>query len=91
MASNFRILSHQKRNNLHLKLTGDFDGSSAYELIRFLEEKSSCVFRIFIHTRNLKTVYPFGREVFQNNLSAISRHSHKLVFVGDNNRFDDEV
>jgi hypothetical protein len=33
MAANFQILSHKTRESLHLKLNGDFDGNSAYELI----------------------------------------------------------
>jgi hypothetical protein len=37
MASNFRIYCHQNKDNLHLKLMGDFDGSSAYELINTLK------------------------------------------------------
>ena len=38
MASNFQIYSFKTRDSLHLKLAGDFDGSSAYELINTLAE-----------------------------------------------------
>ena len=38
MASNFQIYSFKTRDSLHLKLAGDFDGSSAYELINTLTE-----------------------------------------------------
>lgn len=38
MASNFRILSYKTRDSLHLKLTGDFDGNSAHELLNTLME-----------------------------------------------------
>ena len=37
-------------DNLHLKLTGDFDGSSAYEPINLLKNYGGIVRRIFIHT-----------------------------------------
>ena len=37
MALNFKILCHQGSDGLQLKLMGDFDGSSAYELINTLE------------------------------------------------------
>ena len=30
MALNFKIYCHQNNDNLHLKLMGDFDGSSAH-------------------------------------------------------------
>ncbi|MDM8552688.1 hypothetical protein QUF72_21585 [Desulfobacterales bacterium HSG2] len=85
MASNFRISHHKKSDNLHLKLMGDFDGSSAYELLNVLEENRNYVVRVFIHTGNLKTVYPFGREVFQNNLS-VHKRSPQLIFTGRNGR-----
>ena len=84
MASNFRILSHKKRNNLHLNLTGDFDGSSAYELINTLEQQCGAGLRVFVHTGKLRTVYPFGREIFQNNLSVLNGNAEKLVFTGEN-------
>jgi hypothetical protein len=36
MASNFKILVHRNSENLHLKLTGDFDGTSAQKLLNAL-------------------------------------------------------
>ncbi len=33
MAANFRIAIHRNDDNLHLQVIGDFDGSSAWELI----------------------------------------------------------
>ncbi len=81
MASNFRIQLHRDRNNVHLNLVGDFDGSSAHELINMLEDHYDHGARIFVHTASLKTIYPFGREVFQNNISGKAR---KLVFTGQN-------
>ena len=41
MASNFQIYSYKTRDSLHLKLNGDFDGSSAHELINILNEAGS--------------------------------------------------
>jgi len=38
MALNFKIICHKNSENLHLKLMGDFDGSSAYELINTLKK-----------------------------------------------------
>ncbi len=38
MASNFRIFLHETRDSLHLKLDGDFDGSSAHELLNTLKK-----------------------------------------------------
>ena len=38
MASNFRIIHHRNSDRLHLKLTGDMDGNSAYEIINLLDD-----------------------------------------------------
>ena len=38
MAANFRILVHKNNKIIHLKLSGDFDGTSAYELINLLKK-----------------------------------------------------
>jgi hypothetical protein len=84
MASNFQILTHKTRDSLHLKLYGDFDGSSAYELLNALMERSANFFQIFIDTNDLKTIYPFGRDVFKNNLGTFKKRSSNLVFIGEN-------
>ena len=82
MASNFRIYCHQNRDNLHLKLMGDFDGSSAYELINTLKKYRGIVGRIFIHTCFLSSVCSFGLDVFQKS-STIKKLSRILTFTGE--------
>ncbi len=83
MASNFRICSHRNSDKLYLDLVGDFDGSSAYELLNILKEKSERVNKIYIDTNSLKTVYVFGLNVFQN-LAFINGLADNLVFTGKN-------
>lgn len=83
MASNFRMFFHKTRDNLHLKLDGEFDGNSAYELINALKEHGANFYQIFIDTNDLKTVHPFGREVFQKNFGAVKQLSN-LIFIGEN-------
>ena len=85
MASNFQIVFFKTRDSLHLKLDGDFDGSSAYELINALRDHGAEFFQIFIDTNDLKTVHAFGREVFQKNFGALKQLSN-LIFIGDNGR-----
>jgi hypothetical protein len=85
MASNFQILSYKTRDSFHLKLDGDFDGNSAYELINVLRDHGAEFFQIFIDTNNLKTVHAFGREVFQKNFGALKQLSN-LIFIGENGR-----
>jgi hypothetical protein len=82
MAPNFKIFSHQNSDNLHLKLMGDFDGSSAYELIHTLEKYNGSNGRVFIHTCALSSVHPFGLNVFQKN-GSIKKLSQSLTFTGE--------
>jgi len=84
MASNFHIYSFKTRDSLHLKLAGDFDGSSAYELINTLTEHGNGFYEIFIDTNDLMTVHPFGKDVFQKNLRSSSKLYRNLVFIGKN-------
>ena len=84
MASNFQIYSFKTRDSLHLKLTGDFDGSSAYELINTLTEHGKGFYEIFIDTNDLKTIHPFGKDVFQKKFGSSNKLYRNLVFIGKN-------
>ena len=85
MASNFKIAYHRNGESLHLKLTGDFDGSSAFQLINTLKIHRSKARKIFIHTSNLSSLHPFGLDIFQKN-STIDNLSHLLTFTGEHGR-----
>jgi len=84
MAINFRISSHRNSDNLHLKLMGDFDGSSACELINTLKANTHSTSKIFIHTSCLNQIHPFGQHVFCNNFYVVNGESLKFVFTGEN-------
>ena len=84
MASNFQIYSFKTNESLHLKLTGDFDGSSAYELINTLKEHGTSSWDIFIDTNDLKTIHTFGKDVFQKNLNSIKKQLKNLIIFGAN-------
>jgi hypothetical protein len=84
MATNFKISSHQNGENLHLKLIGDFDGSSAWELLNVLKRRTNNVFKVIIHTNSLKSIYPFGRDTFRRNLNDMNHRSFNLLFTGEN-------
>jgi len=79
MASNFKIFLHQKNKNLHVRLIGDFDGSSAYELIHTIKNHNGNPGNIYIHTSRLSCVYPFGLDVFKKNYC---KPTHSLTFTG---------
>ena len=84
MASNFSIYMHYTNDQLQLKLVGDFDGTSAFELLDVMAQNLENVNLIRINTDNLKKVYPFGWEVFQNNLYKLKKHPFHIRFIGKN-------
>lgn len=83
MASNFRVLIHQNGDNLHLKLIGDFDTTSASQLIEILTRGSRGASRIFIHTATLREIHPFGARMFREDLAAKIIDPDPLVFTGE--------
>jgi len=84
MASNFRIFLHETRDSLHLKLDGDFDESSAHELFNKLKKHGVGFHQVFIDTNDLKTIDPFGRDVFQKKISSFNEQFINLIFIGEN-------
>lgn len=82
MASNFKLFSHETRDSIHLKLYGDFDGTSALELITVLKKIPNKSCQIFIDTGELKNVSSFGRDVLQKRLGIEGKQSNGLIFIG---------
>lgn len=82
MAANFRIQRHSKHNIVYLNLVGDFDGTSAMELIhelkRHVEEKR----KIYIRTCCLSSVAWFGEEVFRKRWRHRPEFDGRFVFTG---------
>ena len=82
MASNFQILFNRTRDSVHLKLFGDFDGTSAHELLNLLKNNSRDTSKIYIHTDGLKHILPFGREIFNRSLGVKKNRGGRIVFKG---------
>jgi hypothetical protein len=82
MASNFRIFINRNNNRLELKLAGDFDGTSACELLNTLSERCDGVDSVLVNTSRLKEIYPFGQDTFHNNLYRLRKKAIRLVFTG---------
>ena len=82
MANNFKINIQRTTDNLYIRLMGDFDGSSAFELFNALKDNLNSAKCIQIDTHKLTAVYPFGREVFYYNLSKIKNQRIRIRFVG---------
>ena len=84
MALNFHLFSEQTKDKIHLKLCGDFDGTSAFELIHAVLKHRTGTNKILIDTNDLKTIYSFGKEIFQKNFYTLSRKVDQLTFIGKN-------
>ena len=81
MATNFRIVSEKNQGGLHLRLTGDFDGSSACELVNALEACKESAGNIVIDTCGLLSIHPFGKGVFQK-FCAVRKLPLNITFTG---------
>jgi hypothetical protein len=78
MASNFKISMHRSSDNLHLKLLGDFDGTSAWQLLNVLKKNTDGVYRVIIHTNCLKNI--------RQNLAGLKARTVQILFTGENAR-----
>ena len=83
MASGFKITSNRSGESLQLILTGDFDGSSAWELIHSLKRNAKSFHEIIIDTNCLNEIYPFGVHTFHKILSDFRRDRIRLLFKGE--------
>jgi hypothetical protein len=84
VASNFRIVTHRSSDSLHVKLMGDFDGSSAWQLLNFIKSSLGGVERVIVHTSCLRTIHPFGQNTFRQNLPDLNIPCAKILFTGEN-------
>jgi hypothetical protein len=84
MASNFGINIDKNSDGVALKLAGDFDGTSAYELIYAIKKLPEGTGKITIYTNGLKNTYHFGLDVFHRFMRSLHGHSTKIVVTGNN-------
>jgi hypothetical protein len=84
MAHNFSIFKRRTDDNLYLNLVGDFDGSSAFELINMLKENLDNNTRVSINTSKVRIVHPFGLQVFDQNFSKLKFYQACVEFSGKN-------
>lgn len=82
MASNFHMFQHRTHDTLHVKLMGDFDGSSASELIHVLKNNQFSYYQVIVNTLELDAIHPFGLAVFQQRLSEIEASGPAVRFIG---------
>ena len=83
MADNFNISVTRSGDYVRLKLNGDFDGSSACELMNLLSSSNlPSASKILVDTDSLNHIHPFGVDVLQHLLSAATVRDFPLIFTG---------
>ena len=84
MALNFGITISKGRSNFQLKLEGDFDATSAYELIYAIKKLPEDTVMIYVNTNCLKEIHPSGLDVFNGFMNSFNGQSDRIVFTGHN-------
>lgn len=87
MSPKFQIVENLENDGLHLQMLGEFDGSAACDLIKRLEEGRASASQVFIDTTNLRSVHPFGQNVFENRIGRLSKTTPRLFFTGKNKHY----
>ena len=83
MAKNFRVYAKENGNqSLALQLFGDFDASSACELINLLDENIKPSSKVAIDTDGLKTINAFGLDVFLPRMSRLNNTRADIEVTG---------
>jgi hypothetical protein len=82
MTSNFTVHHHTENGNLRVDLNGDFDGTSACELLNLIEGYRNKVKKVIINTDGLKSIHPFGKAVFEKQVSALNFRFDSIIFLG---------
>lgn len=83
MRSDFRVEFSKTDDNLHVNPSGNFNGSSASELVNLIHEQYDGKGRIFVDTRNLRAMCPFGCTTFQCRLNQNRVPANRLFFKGE--------
>jgi hypothetical protein len=82
MVPKFEMSSHRADGILHLQLAGEFDGSSACELVNKIKEDCFGASRVLVDTTGIQSVHPFGIIVLRNSLGQVTRRLIGLTFTG---------
>ncbi len=83
MGSNFKLLTYNNSENLHIKLTGDFDEEAAEILMKSLHKHHKKFRKIFIYTSCLNSIEFAGTEAFQNRYELLADDLNDILFTGE--------
>jgi hypothetical protein len=83
LCTHFNITFKRDHGDLHVILTGDFDGSSAWQLFNILHEQYHGTEKVFIDTDRLGQIYPFGCSTLHCLLKQKLLPMNRLFFKGE--------
>ncbi|SMC39204.1 hypothetical protein SAMN02746065_101330 [Desulfocicer vacuolatum DSM 3385] len=84
MQNHFQMNIKKSNGDLHVRAQGSFNGNSAWELLNLLHATYKGKGRIFVDTRHLQEVFPFGCDIFKNYLDKGIVPPEILYFKGEN-------
>ena len=68
---------------MHLRLIGDFDGSSAYQLVDKLKEYCIKSDHVIIDTDALREIHTFGLNILSYHMLKFKGPLSNITFVGE--------
>ncbi len=83
MSKNFQVEFEKNNGDLHVRPSGDFDGSSAWELVNLLHEQYDGHGQVYIDTDNLTVLCPFGCSTFHCRLNRRLLPAERIFFKGN--------
>ena len=84
MALNFGITISKNSDGFELQLDGDFDITSAYEVIYAIKKLPEDTAIVYVNTNYLKKIHPSGLDVFSGFMNSIKGQSDRIVVTGNN-------
>lgn len=86
MASNFEITLDRIDDPIVMNLEGDFDATSAYELIYAIKKLPEKTTEVSIHTNGLNDIDPAGMDVFGRFMQDLNSRPRRISITGEHSK-----
>jgi len=83
MNNRFQVGFKKIKGDLYVSPRGDFNGSTAWELIRLISKKYNGKGQVFIDTCGLRKICSFGCSTFKHSVNHLRLPLERLFFKGD--------
>jgi hypothetical protein len=82
MGANFQVRFQKKNGDLYVDPKGDFDGSSAWELVNLIHDQYEGSGKVIIDTQKLRNLCPFGCSTFKCRIRIGRVPADRLLIRG---------